>query len=35
VAEAIAREELSLPMFPGIDREAIAHVARALQSCAS
>jgi dTDP-4-amino-4,6-dideoxygalactose transaminase len=33
VAEAIAREELSLPMFPGIDREAITHVARALYAC--
>lgn len=30
VSEAIAREELSLPMFPGLDRDAIAHVARTL-----
>jgi dTDP-4-amino-4,6-dideoxygalactose transaminase len=32
VAEAIAREELSLPMFPGLRREAIEHVARVLRS---
>lgn len=32
VAETIAREELSLPMFPGLDRGAIHHVARTLTS---
>jgi dTDP-4-amino-4,6-dideoxygalactose transaminase len=30
VAENIAREELSLPMFPGLHFEAIAHVAQTL-----
>jgi dTDP-4-amino-4,6-dideoxygalactose transaminase len=32
VAEAIAREELSLPMFPGLGREAIRHIARVAKS---
>jgi dTDP-4-amino-4,6-dideoxygalactose transaminase len=32
VAERIAREELSLPMFPGLRREAIEHVAHILGS---
>ena len=29
---AVAREELSLPMFPGLDRDAIKHVARVVNS---
>jgi dTDP-4-amino-4,6-dideoxygalactose transaminase len=32
VSEAIAREELSLPMFPGLGRDAIRHVAKVLNA---
>ena len=32
VSEAVAREELSLPMFPGLGRDAIRHVAKVLKA---